>query len=1008
MIVLLCIIAQLLLVIILLAIIGLPLLVFVVRRVIHFENFNFAQLLLLSIYFGALVLYILALIPLPMFKYEVIAVILFLCLVSTAIPSVKSLEKCWKHLGSKFKGNLFELTIVFTLFLISLTIQVVPLTSLVFGSIHDTSLHALFAQLIIENGRIPETHEPYLQAAIIFPQGASVIFAFSSLILNISTPLAVFRTTVIFNALTVLAAYNFGRILDKRRFAGISYAFIFAFVSMWPTHMTWGGNSFIVGVPLFLIIASLLRSEYSKGLLPGQRVLFYTIKGLLLGYLAAIHIALFISLVICWILLVLFSHRSFSKVKLEFSRIMPPFITFIISIALISPYLCRGLMYYHLPGGNIGLPEDVVDSQQSLIPLANPRITLNGIKDFILTITNQYNISPHFVTRIMTIILLSLSVLTIVTLKLRRKQITPAETIGSTLCLASAFLFSMEPINPIATISQRANLIIYISLMLLLGGFNLRVAENMHRSLSLTIKSQKKLTLIVLIIMVSIYSPFIYYRLVEDPYTLKKMYQIFAITTNDDLNLMLWMKDNLPPNSTILINPFEPGLFIPPLAQKKVIYPFTAYQLSSSYQQVVCSIGEKKLSNKVFDYLQHHNISHIYISSVNDAWFFKGHSALSWDPHLFLGNPNFKLLKRVNNTFLFKYSPIDHRLVLMDSFECDTLDHGGWRITQWGDGIGNAIITNESAFDGSRALMLCVKSEKTPYWLSILRPVYLYDSLNVTLSFYIDVANGFGSKDALLIIISDANWNRQLYFTTNPRISLKYPPIHLPSDHGYFEFNLSDLWKEIHGEQLPMSFFVQVLNYDEDGVENLAYVDAISLGINTSHIFAQYTAKFVYKFELSDSPMYGWKYCERGKGIGTINVIDDGTLLLKSQTVEDWYWSSVYTDVRLSCWTGHNVYISFNICAAGELGEYDAVMLIISDQSWNKQVYFSTNDKVPVPPHLLIPMLKEGFQEFNLSNIWTRIHGDFLPNRFFMQVLNYDSDGIENIVYVNVIEIKVS
>jgi len=1010
MILLLCIIAQLLLVIILLAIIGLPLLIFVVRRVIPFENFNVAQLLLLSIYFGALVLYILALIPLQMFKYEVIVAMLFLCSVSAAILFVINLKKCWKHLVLEFQGNLSELTIVLTLFLISLTIQAVPLTSLIFGSIHDTSLHALFAQLIMENGRIPETHEPYLQAAIIFPQGASVIFAFSSLILNISTPLAVFRATVIFNALTVLAAYNFGRILDRRRYAGISYAFIFAFVSMWPTHMTWGGNTFIVGIPLFLIIASLLRSEYSRSLPPRQRILFYTIKGLLLGYLAAIHIALFISLVIGWLLFILFSHshRSFSKVELKFNQIMPPIITFIVSIALILPYICRGLMYYHLPGGNIGLPADIVDSQQSLIPLANPRITLNGIMDFILTITNQYNISPHFLTRIMTIILLPLSALTIVLLKSRGKQITPAETIGSTLCLASAFLFSMEPINPVVTISQRANLILYISLMLLLGGFNLRVAENIHRRLSLIIRSQKKLTLIVLIIMVSIYSPFIYYRLVEDPYTLKKMYQIFAITTIDDLNLMLWMKDKLPPNSTILINPFEPGLFIPPLAQKKVIYPFTAYQLSSSYQQVVCSIGERKLNDKVFDYLQRHNISHIYISSVNDAWFFKGHSALCWDPYLFLGNPNFELLKRINNTFLFKYSPIDSRLVLMDSFECDTLDHRGWRVAQWGDGIGNAVITHESAFDGSRSLMLCVKSQKAPYWLSILRPVYLCDSSNVTISFYINAARGFGSKDALLIIISDANWNRQLYFTTNPRISLKYTPVHLPSDHGYFEFNLSNLWKDVHGEQLPASLFIQVLNYDEDRVENVAYIDAIGLSINKSYIFAQYAAKFVYKFELSDSPLYGWKYSEEGRGVGAVRIISDETLLLMAQcTLRDFYWSSVYTDVRLLYWSGHNIRISFHVNATKGFGEYDALMIIISDQSWNRQLYLSTNSEIPVPTHQIIPISNSVFQKFNLTDIWIKIHSEPLPGRFFLQVLNYDRDGIENVAFISMIEIEV-
>jgi len=513
-------------------------------------------------------------------------------------------------------------------------------------------------------------------------------------------------------------------------------------------------------------------------------------------------------------------------------------------------------MYYHLPGGNIGLPADVVDSQQSLIPLTDPRITLNKIKDFILTITTQYNISPYPVTRIMTIVLLSLLALTLVVSVLRRKRITPAETIGSTLCLASALLFLMEPINPVPTISHRANLIFYISLMLLLGGFNLRAAEIIYSRLSSIIKSQKKLILIItIVIMVSVYSPFIYYRVIEDPWTLTKMYQIFAVTTTDDLNLMLWMKDNLQPNSTILINPFEPGLFIPALAQKKSIYPLSAYHLSASYGKTVVLLANNTLNPNIIDYLKSNNITHVYIGSKSTALplIIRGSSIpTKWNPYLFINNPNFKLVKRIGNAFLFECLLVDPRMVLMDGFEYDNLDYGGWKVVEQGNGTGSSAIVDECAFEGSRSLLLRVRSEKAPYWLSVLRPVHLYDSSNVTMSFYVNAVKGFGPKDALMIIISDTHWNRQLYFTTNPRVPLKYMSVHLPSNKGYFEFNISKLWKDVHGEQLPASLFIQVLNYDEDCVENVAYIDAIGLSINKSYIFAQYAAKFVYKFELSD------------------------------------------------------------------------------------------------------------------------------------------------------------
>lgn len=303
------------------------------------------------------------------------------------------------------------------------------------------------------------------------------------------------------------------------------------------------------------------------------------------------------------------------------------------------------------------------------------------------------------------------------------------------------------------------------------------------------------------------------------------MYNIFAVTTEDDYNLMLWMKENLPQNSTILINPFEPGLFIPALSQRKAIYPLSVYHLSASYSKVVSILMNGTLDSYVFNYLDLMNVTHVYVGSKNSPLIkvLRGKPMPSkLDAYLFLGNPNFRLIKKVGEAFLFEYSPIDSRIVLMDSFEYEDLNYGGWRIAERGSGVGNASIVRENGFDGS-CLMLRSESKGEPYWISILRPVCLPDSSNLTISFYLRLEKGFGSKDSLMVIISDPRWDKQLYFVTNPRVPTKYPPIHLPSSRGYFEFNLSKLWEEIYREQLPRSFYIQVLNYDVDGVENVAF-----------------------------------------------------------------------------------------------------------------------------------------------------------------------------------------
>jgi len=1008
---------QLLFVIVLLVIIGKPLQFLFERYVRSFCNLSVLQELVLNAYLGGLVLYLLALIPLHLFNPSVLLAILVLCSAFISIQLATKLRHTenW-NIDSliRWRSGQVEQAAVLAFFFVSLAIQVVPLTALKFGSIHDTSLHALFVELILENSQIPATHQPYLPAAIIFPQGAHVIFAFAASVLGITPPLAVFYITPLFNAMSVLAAYHFGKVLDERRYAGLSLAFVFTFVSMWPMHITWGGNTFVVGIPLFFITATLLKQALHLGDISKKReVLFSVVVGLFLGYLAAIHVALFLTLALAWMISLFVSTRThWRNLPKEISNLALSVVT---GAFLILPFLIRFVSYYHFPGQNIGLPPDVVSPEVSLLPLVGRNLTLAELRDFLLTIDKQYNLSPYPLTRLVTIALAILLPLNLIRRVFMKSRLSLTESFGLMLGITSILLYFI-PLVPVE--SGRYSLTLYISLMLLLGSSNIwlyttirsRVSANTFTRIEglagiLTVKGLP----LILLIFASLYAPFVYYRIAEDSGRLTTMYRIFAVTTDDDYNLMLYMNDNLPRDSIILINPFEPGLFIPALSQKKVIWPFSAYHLSTSYSGIVRFLGRGMLSNEVFDYLQTQGISHIYVGSKSDAFFFRDRDASRWDPYLFLGNPNFRLVKNIGGAYLFKFLFTDPQLVLVDSFEYPSLDEGGWRIVERGNGQGSANITQNNAFDGSSSLMVLSRNEAESYFISVLRKVYLPDPSNVTLSFYLKATSGFGPKDALMMIISDISWDKKLYFVTNPRVPIKYTPVHLPSSEGYFEFNLSRLWENHYNKPLPTSFYIQVLNHDVDGVENVAYIDAISIGANKSHLVAPYNARFTYGLEISDSPLYGWKFSERGNGTGSAKAVTNEYrrgLLISAQRLQDWYWSSVYTDVRLF-WGTNNVTLSFYINATERFGTSDALMIIVSDPSWKRQVYFSTNSKVPVPIEPLVLASGEGHYEFNLSEIWKNIHDSPLPDRFFLQILNYDRDGIENVAYVGLIEIKV-
>jgi len=1013
--------AQILFIMVLLATIGKSLLFLLRRHVRSFDNLDALQELVLDVYLGGLILYILALIPLHLFSPLVLLLILAL---SSAFTVAQLVTKLWRKGNWKIdsligcKGSQLEQATVLAFFFVSLAIQVVPLTVLRFGSIHDTSLHALFVQLMLENSQIPTTHQPYLPAAIIVPQGAHAIFAFAALVLCITPPLAVFHMTALLNAMTVLAAYHFGKVLDERKYAGLSTAFVFAFVSMWPMHITWGANTFMAGIPFFFIIATLLKQALRMGDVPQKHeILFFLVVGLFLGYLASIHLALFLTLVLAWLIFLFARIRTHWNLVKEIGNVVLFLFT---SALMILPFLIRYICYYQLPGQNIGLPLDVVSSEVSLIPLAGLPLTLAQLKDSLLTMPAQYNLSPYLFTRLIVIALIILLPSNLIIRALRKSRLTLAESFGLTLGIASLILYFVAPI-PLET--GRYAFILYISLMLLLGSFNIWLFTTIRSRVSTStlirikglvrIRTLKRPALILLIF-ASLYTPFVYYRIVEDPWRLTIMYRTFAITTDDDYGLMLYMKDNLPRDSIILINPFEPGLFIPALSQKKAVYPLSAYHLSASYGISVMLLTKGMLNYEVFHYLQSQNITHVYIGSKSSPLLKilrRNETLTKWDPLLFLGNPNFKLVKKIGGAYLFEFNLTDRQVVLSDSFEYANLDQGGWRIGLRGDGVGDVVTTSKNAFEGSNSLILRAKSEGEPFWQSVFRRVYVSDPSNVTLSFYLNATIGFGPKDALMLIVSDVYWDKQLYFVTNPRTPIRFTPIYLPSSEGYFEFNLSRLWEGIHNEQLPESFFIQMLNYDVDGVGNVAHIDSIAVGIGKSYLFAPYSATFTYGFEPAGTPLYGWKFCEQGNGTGVAEIPEDRIrkegILVKAQRSRGWYWSSVYTDVRLF-WTTSNVTLSFYINATRGFGASDAFMIIVSDPSWKRQVYFSTWGKMPLPVLPLVLNFNEGHYRFNLSEIWEETHGSPLPNRFFLQILNYDQDGIENVAYVDSVEITVS
>ena len=108
------------------------------------------------------------------------------------------------------------------------------------------------------------------------------------------------------------------------------------------------------------------------------------------------------------------------------------------------------------------------------------------------------------------------------------------------------------------------------------------VREGKFKFLSRVIpKGSRKSLLLTMTVLLLVTSPFLYYRFVADSENLRGSYNIYAVTSQSDYDLMKWMAVNLSSSdAVILVHPYGSGLFIPSVSHQKIVFPYTGSSLS--------------------------------------------------------------------------------------------------------------------------------------------------------------------------------------------------------------------------------------------------------------------------------------------------------------------------------------------------------------------------------------------------------------------------------------------
>jgi hypothetical protein len=324
--------------------------------------------------------------------------------------------------------------------------------------------------------------------------------------------------------------------------------------------------------------------------------------------------------------------------------------------------------------------------------------------------------------------------------------------------------------------------------------------------------------------------------LAEDPQNLASAYRLFAVTNQDDYRLMLWMRENLSRQAVVLVNPYEPGLFIPTVSYHKLVFPYSGSQLSSGYQRLVKLITQNLLNATAYSLMARYNITHVFVGHESTYWW---EHETKWDQNAFLGNPNFRLSKGFGGSYLFQLSYHCPEFVFLDDFDyINLVANGGWTTSSKGCGSGEA----ETAFLAEGDFLVTNSSHETEetalhsyfYELSVGREIYLWETSNVTLFFGIGQSSGLGDLDAFAFVISNTHLNRSIVIATpdgiyqvlDPNGSRTYT---MENFTGSFSLNLSNMWEQVYNATLPTEMYLQVRNVDFDGVPNVVSVDFIEV-----------------------------------------------------------------------------------------------------------------------------------------------------------------------------------
>ncbi len=149
-----------------------------------------------------------------------------------------------------------------------------------------------------------------------------------------------------------------------------------------------------------------------------------------------------------------------------------------------------------------------------------------------------------------------------------------------------------------------------------------------------------------------------------------ELYRLNSLN-HDDISLMLYIKDNIPLNATLLVTAGDSGQYVSSVSQRKTIYGYDFRMFSQGYDYLVAQLGSCPFNLDLIPLLLDYNISHIFIGSKATTYSLEDPWRTHFNASKFLAVPYFKLVKRIGDAWLFRF---DQKLAMWMINEVKRLD----------------------------------------------------------------------------------------------------------------------------------------------------------------------------------------------------------------------------------------------------------------------------------------------------------------------------------------------